>query len=47
MVYGIPSSNKIIESHKLNPIGEYGKSKMKIENYINKNRIKFKFQFQL
>ena len=47
MVYGIPSSNKIIESHKLNPIGEYGKSKMKIENYINKNRIKFKFPISI
>ena len=42
MVYGIPQGNKINETQKLNPIGEYGKSKLKAENElknISKNKI--------
>ena len=37
----------INENHPLNPIGEYGFSKMKIENYINKIEVNFNFQFRL
>ena len=36
MVYGIPQGNKINETQKLNPIGEYGKSKLKAENELKK-----------
>ena len=34
MVYGIPSTVPVKENHQLNPIGEYGQSKKKIEAYI-------------
>ena len=47
MVYGIPSFELIDENHPINPIGEYGLSKMKIENYINKNRNKFNFPISI
>ena len=43
MVYGIPEYKFIQETNRLNPIGEYGKSKLEIENYIIKNRKKFDF----
>lgn len=47
MVYGIPTSKIISEEHSINPIGEYGLSKMKIENYININRISFGFPISI
>ena len=47
MVYGIPSYELINENHPLNPIGEYGFSKMKIENYINKKRSNFQFPISI
>ena len=42
MVYGIPPSGIINENHPIKPIGEYGVSKAKIENYIINNRDNFK-----
>jgi dTDP-glucose 4,6-dehydratase len=35
MVYGIPVHFPITEDHPLNPIGEYGKSKLKLEQMIS------------
>lgn len=43
MVYGIPQHTSIQETNRRKPLGEYGTSKLKIENYIIKNRKKFDF----
>ncbi len=47
MVYGIPSSGLISENHPIKPIGEYGVSKAKIENYIINNRDNYKFTISI
>ena len=47
MVYGIPTTTIISEEHPIKPIGEYGISKMKIENFINNNRKSFSFPISI
>ena len=44
-VYGNPSSNKVNELQKLNPINPYAISKMKVENYLINLKIKKKIKF--
>jgi nucleoside-diphosphate-sugar epimerase len=40
MVYGIPKKFPVKEDYSLNPIGPYGKSKLKTEKFLQKNEYK-------